>query len=103
MSRPVRGEVFLGQHFLASAKNTSELGKRLEAAVSYLQALEQAEEGPDALPPGLENLAADLVSGPVLGSRNKVLAVAVWSLPLRTAHHALDRFCRTFPCLRAVV
>lgn len=62
----------LADAYLLSAKNSNELTRRLEVAVKFLQEQEQTEDGLEGLPPGLENLAAQLIAGQVLASRNKV-------------------------------
>jgi hypothetical protein len=57
--------------YLSSAKTASELHQRLETALSTLAAIEQAEDVAH-LPPGLENLAAQLVQPTLLKSKSMV-------------------------------
>jgi sister-chromatid-cohesion protein PDS5 len=62
-------EVFVSSYLL-SARNTSELVSRLELTLSALCGTEQTD-GPEGLPPGMEGVAAQLVSSHVLHSRCK--------------------------------
>jgi hypothetical protein len=55
--------------YLVSAKNASVLVSRLEATLAELSKIEQTDDG--ALPPGVDTVAAQLVSSHVLRSSSK--------------------------------
>ena len=73
---PPGAEGMFVRDYLLSARNPRELRGRLEALYEVLRGMEQLE--PEDIPPGMDNVAAELITEPVLQSKTPVCSEVAW-------------------------